>query len=416
MSKKCVIIGGGIIGLSSAYYLQKAGHEVTVIDQGSMDSGASYVNAGYLTPSHIIPLAAPGVMQQGIKWMFSSKSPLYIKPRLNADFLKWTMAFNNSCSEENVTKAIPAIRDINILSRDLYSDIKEEEHFNFQLKKDGLLMLCKTEQMLEEEAHVLALANKEGLPARMLSAEEVQQKMPNAKLDIKGAAFYECDHHTTPGEFMEEFKTLLQAKGVQFVKNEKVTDFDTSSGTLSNVKTASGKTFVADEVILATGAWAGELNKKLGLKILMQAGKGYRINSETETGITLPSILCEAKVAVTPMNGFTRFAGTMEIAGINHNINKARVEAIAAAVPRYFNNVVISEQEKDEAQCGLRPVTPDGLPYIGRPSKWKNLTIAAGHAMMGWSLGPGTGLLVSEIIDGKKASLDLSVYNPDRRF
>ena len=416
MSKKCVIIGGGIIGLSSAYYLQKAGHEVTVIDQGSMDSGASYVNAGYLTPSHIIPLSAPGVMQQGIKWMFSSKSPLYIKPRLNADFLKWTMAFNNSCSEENVTKAIPAIRDINLLSRDLYSDIKEEEHFNFQLKKDGLLMLCKTEHMLEEEAHVLALANKEGLPARMLSAEEVQQKMPNAKLDIKGAAFYECDHHTTPGEFMEEFKTLLQAKGVQFFKNEKVTDFDTSSGTLSNVKTASGKTFVADEVILATGAWTGELNKKLGLKILMQAGKGYRINSETETGITLPSILCEAKVAVTPMNRFTRFAGTMEIAGINHNINKARVEAIAEAVPRYFKNVVITEQEKDEAQCGLRPVTPDGLPYIGRPSKWKNLTIAAGHAMMGWSLGPGTGLLVSEIIDGKKPSLDLSVYNPDRRF
>ncbi|RXG31592.1 NAD(P)/FAD-dependent oxidoreductase [Leeuwenhoekiella palythoae] len=416
MSKKCVIIGGGIIGLSSAYYLQKAGHEVTVIDQGSMDSGASYVNAGYLTPSHIIPLAAPGVMQQGIKWMFSSKSPLYIKPCLNADFLKWTMAFNNSCSEENVTKAIPAIRDINLLSRDLYSDIKEEEHFNFQLKKDGLLMLCKTEHMLEEEAHVLALANKEGLPARMLSAEEVQQKMPNAKLDIKGAAFYECDHHTTPGEFMEELKTLLQAKGVHFVKNEKVTGFDSSSGTLSNVKTASGKTFVADEVILATGAWAGELNKKLGLKILMQAGKGYRINSTTETGITLPSILCEAKVAVTPMNGFTRFAGTMEIAGINHDINKTRVEAIAEAVPRYFNNVVISEQEKDEAQCGLRPVTPDGLPYIGRPSKWKNLTIAAGHAMMGWSLGPGTGLLVSEIIDGKKASLDLSVYNPDRRF
>ena len=416
MSKKCVIIGGGIIGLSSAYYLQKAGHEVTVIDQGSMDSGASYVNAGYLTPSHIIPLAAPGVMQQGIKWMFSSKSPLYIKPRLNADFLKWTMAFNSSCSEKNVTKAIPAIRDINLLSRDLYSDIKAEEHFNFQLKKDGLLMLCKTEHMLEEEAHVLALANKEGLPARMLSAEEVQQKMPNADLDIKGAAFYECDHHTTPGEFMEELKTLLQAKGVQFVKNEKVTDFDTSSGTLSNVKTASGKTFTADEVILATGAWAGELNKKLGLKILMQAGKGYRINSETETGITLPSILCEAKVAVTPMNGFTRFAGTMEIAGINHTINKARVEAIAEAVPRYFNNVVISEQEKDEAQCGLRSVTPDGLPYIGRPSKWKNLTIAAGHAMMGWSLGPGTGLLVSEIIDGKKPSLDLSVYNPDRKF
>ncbi len=174
MSKKCVVIGGGIIGLSCAYYLQKTGHEVTVIDQSAMDSGASYVNAGYLTPSHIIPLAAPGVMKQGLKWMLSSKSPLYIKPRLNAGFFKWTMAFNNSCSKENVSKAIPAIRDINLLSRDLYSDIKETEQFKFQLEKNGLLMLCNTEHMLEEEAHVLALANKEGLPAKMLSAEEVQ--------------------------------------------------------------------------------------------------------------------------------------------------------------------------------------------------------------------------------------------------
>ena len=116
------------------------------------------------------------------------------------------------------------------------------------------------------------------------------------------------------------------------------------------------------------------------------------------------------------MNGFTRYAGTMEIAGINHDINKARVDAIAEAVPKYFPEVSISEQEKADAQCGLRPVTPDGLPYIGRTSKWKNLTIAAGHAMMGWSLGPATGLLVSEVINGKKPSLDLGVYNPDRKF
>ncbi|MBA82483.1 MULTISPECIES: FAD-binding oxidoreductase [unclassified Leeuwenhoekiella] len=416
MSKKCVIIGGGIIGLSCAYYLQKTGHEVTVIDQSDMNSGASYVNAGYLTPSHIMPLAAPGVMKQGLKWMLSSKSPLYIKPRLNAEFLKWTMAFNNSCSSENVAKAIPAIRDINLFSRDLYSDIKESENFNFQLEKNGLLMLCQSEKMLEEEGHVLAVAHREGLPAKMLSAEEVQQKMPDAKLNIKGAAYYECDWHTTPGEFMQEFKMFLEQNGVQFLKNEQVTDFEKQGEKITKVQTQSGKAIEADEVILATGAWAGTLNKKLNLNILMQAGKGYRINSNTETGITLPSILCEAKVAITPMNGFTRYAGTMEIAGINHDINKARVDAIAEAVPKYFPEVSISEQEKADAQCGLRPVTPDGLPYIGRTSKWKNLTIAAGHAMMGWSLGPATGLLVSEVINGKKPSLDLGVYNPDRKF
>ncbi len=240
--------------------------------------------------------------------------------------------------------------------------------------------------------------------------------MPDAKLNINGAAYYECDWHTTPGEFMQEFKNLLQQKGVQFLKNEQVTDFEKQGEKIMKVQTQSGKEIEADEVILATGAWTGTLNKKLNLNILMQAGKGYRINSTTETGITLPSILCEAKVAITPMNGFTRYAGTMEIAGINHDINKARVDAIAEAVPRYFENVHITQAEKAEAQCGLRPVTPDGLPYIGRTSKWKNLTLAAGHAMMGWSLGPGTGLLVSELINGKKPSLDLSAYNPDRKF
>lgn len=416
MGKHCVVIGGGIIGLSCAYYLQKAGHKVTIIDQSAMNGGASYVNAGYLTPSHIIPLAAPGAMKQGIKWMFSSKSPLYIKPRLDAEFLKWSVAFNKSCSKTNVAKAIPAIKAINLLSRDLYSEIKETENFEFQLEKKGLLMLCQTEHMLNEEAQVLDLATQEGLPAKMLSAEEVQQKMPNARLNIKGAAFYECDQHTTPGEFMAELQTLLLSKGATFLKNEKVIDFEYSGKKITQVNTESGKRISADEVVLATGAWASSLNKKLNLNILMQAGKGYRINSTSETGITLPSILCEAKVAITPMNGFTRFAGTMEIAGINHNINKARVEAIADAVPRYFNNVSITEQEKAEAQCGLRPVTPDGLPYIGKTSKWENLTLATGHAMMGWSLGPATGLLVSEIINGKKPSLDLNVYNPDRKF
>jgi len=157
------------------------------------------------------------------------------------------------------------------------------------------------------------------------------------------------------------------------------------------------------------------ITKKLGIKIPIQAGKGYRINTEQTTNITIPAILCEAKVAVTPMDGFTRFAGTMEISGINHSINAKRVNAIAEAAKRYYNLAITSE-EKSAADCGLRPCSPDGLPYIGKSSKCKNLTIATGHAMMGWSTGPATGKLVSEIISNKKTSLDLSYYHPDRIF
>ncbi|WP_282085355.1 NAD(P)/FAD-dependent oxidoreductase [Aquimarina algiphila] len=415
MNKEVIIIGGGIIGLCTAYYLNKEGHQVTILDQSSMDFGASYVNAGYLSPSHIIPLAAPGVMKKGLKWMFNSSSPLYIKPRLNADFLRWTWAFNKSCSLENVNRGISAIKDIAILGRDLYAEIKEEEKFTFQLAQNGLLMISQTEKMLEEEAHVAEVARKEGLAVLDLSLKELQDIEPNVRLHAKGAVLYECDWHTTPQVFMEEMKTHLTAAGVVIHKNEKVHDITLEHEKIIAVQTTS-TSYKADEFVLAAGSWSNILSKKLGLKLLLEAGKGYRINSERDLGISMPAILTEAKIAVTPMQGFTRFAGTMEIAGINHNINKVRVEAIARATRNYYPDIEISQQEKDDAACGLRPVSPDGIPYIGKSHLCKNLTIATGHAMMGWTMGTATGKLVSEIISNKKTSLNIDAYHPDRRF
>ncbi len=415
MSKEIIIIGGGIIGLSCAYFLQKSGHQVTVIDQSKMDAGASYVNAGYMSPSHLIPLAAPGVMKQGLKWMFNSKSPLYIKPRLDVDFLKWSLAFNKSCSQKHVNRAIPAMKEIAVLGRDLYHQIKQEEGFSFQLEKKGLLMLCKTEKALHHEDELVEIAIKEGLQARTIDASAVKKMMPDTTVDVIGASYFECDHHSTPGEFMKELKTYLQASGVTIRHDEKVTDISTSSGKISRIETTK-ETLKADEFVLAAGSWTSMLSRKLNINLLLQAGKGYRIQTTKETGITYPSILAEAKVAITPMNGFTRFAGTMEIAGINQAINKNRVQAIAEGVQRYFPEVHITQEEKEEAACGLRPVSADGMPYIGKSSKCKNLTIATGHAMMGWSLGPSTGKLVQEVIDGKRPSMALDMFHPDRRF
>lgn len=415
MNKNVIIIGGGIIGLCSAYYLQKEGHQVTIIDQSNMDAGASYVNAGYLSPSHIVPLSAPGVMKKGLKWMFNPASPLYIKPRLDTDFLKWTMAFNKSCTEKHVSKAIPAIKNITLLSQELYDAIKKDEGFTFHYEKKGLLMLCQTDKLLEEEIKTAHLAKREGLDAKEVSLDELKQLEPNVQLNVKGATFYDCDSHSTPHEFMEEMKTHLKAVGVQFYYNEKVEDLQMQSGTITSIIT-NKQSYKADEYVLAAGSWSSLLSKKLGLKLLLQAGKGYRINTIQHTGITRPSILAEAKVAVTPMNGFTRFAGTMEIAGINDTINPIRVEAIANAATRYYPEVSLTLEEKNNAAFGLRPVSPDGLPYIGKSSKCHNLTIAAGHAMMGWSMATATGLLVSEIISNKKPSLETTMYHPDRIF
>ena len=415
MNKSVIVIGGGIIGLCSAYYLQKEGHQVTIIDQSNMDVGASYVNAGFVSPSHIIPLSAPGVMKKGLKWMFNPASPLYIKPRLDPDFLKWTYAFNKSCNADHVKKAIPSIKDLTLLSQELYNDIKANEHFTFQYKKEGLLMLCQTQKTLEEEMENAEMAINEGLDVQEVTLEDLKQLEPNVILNVIGGTYYRSDSHSTPSEFMTEMKTYLKSKGVVFHPNEKVEDLELKDRKITALITKNQK-LKADEFVLAAGSWSALLSKKVGIHLLLQAGKGYRINTTKPTGIKLPAILIESKVAVTPMNGFTRFAGTMEIGGINDKINKTRVNAIANAVTKYYPEIALTEIEKEDVASGLRPVSPDGLAYIGRSSKCSNLTIATGHAMLGWSMGTGTGKLVSELISEKSPSLNLDMFNPDRRF
>ena len=415
MSKEVVIIGGGIIGLCSAYYLQKEGCAVTIIDQSGMTKGASYVNAGYITPSHIIPLSAPGMITKGLKWMFDTASPFYVKPRLDKDFLQWAWAFKKSATASKVEKAIPIIKEINILGRTLYEEIKQSGDFNFHYERKGLLMLYKTDKAGEEEWEVGQRAIKEGLNVNHITAEEVKKMEPDAAIDCKGAVYFDSDAHMTPKEFMAEMVSYLKEKGVTFYTHEKVQDLVISKDAIKEVMTTKRK-LKADEVLIAAGSWSPLLTRKLGVKIPIQAGKGYRINTERETGITIPALLVEAKVAVTPMNGFTRFAGTMELAGINDTINPKRVKAISKSVSNYYQGLSLTKEEEATADFGLRPCSPDGLPYIGRTHKYKNLIIASGHAMMGWSLGPPTGKLVSEIISDKKLSLDIKPFHPDRKF
>lgn len=416
MSKSILIIGGGIVGLSSAYFLQKEGHQVTVIDKSDITSGASFVNAGYLTPSHIIPMASPGKITQGLKWMFNSASPFYMKPRWDVDFFKWSWYFKKSSTNAKVEKAIPVIKDVNILSRDLFEGIKASGDLgDFQLERKGLLMIYKTQAAYEHEMEVAKKASFLGLEVNELNESQLAEMEPNIKIDAAGAVHYECDGHTTPTEFMPKMLQYLKNVGVQIRTNEEVLDLSVNNSQISGVKTSKGN-ISADEIILAAGSWTGKLSKKLNIKLPLQAGKGYRINIKRHLGISMPAVLMESSMAVTPMKGFTRFAGTMEFSGLNDTIRKERVEAIAAGAKKYYPEIEITSEEKSLAKSGMRPVTPDGLPYIGRSSRIKNLTFATGHAMMGWSLGPATGKLVSEIIDAKKTSMDISAFNPQRKF
>jgi D-amino-acid dehydrogenase len=416
MAKNIVIIGGGIVGLCSAYYLSKEGHQITVIDKGDITSGASFVNAGYITPSHIIPLASPGMIAKGIKMMFNSASPFYMKPRLDAEFLKWSWYFHKSSTKAKVEKAIPVIKEINLISRELFTDIRNSGDLGeFQLERKGLLMLYKTEASYLHEKEVADRASFLGLEVSDLNKSELEMIEPNVNIDAEGAIHYKCDGHTTPTEIMPKMLNYLKSVGVNIFINEEVLDINTGNGVIKEVITDKNN-YHPDEVVLAAGSWSGELSKKLNLKLSLQGGKGYRINVARNTGISMPAILMEAKMAVTPMNGFTRFAGTMEFSGNNDVVRKERVLAIANGAHSFYPDLEINSSEIESAKTGLRPVSPDGLPYIGKSASIKNLTFATGHAMMGWSLGPVTGKLVSELINDKKTSMNIAAFSPERTF
>lgn len=411
--KAILIIGGGIQGRCAAYYLVKEGFNVKIIDPKTDDTGASYVNAGYLTPSHIISIANKGMIQKGLKWMFNSSSPFYLKPRLDLDFIDWLWKFYQSATPGNVERSIPVIRDINILSKDLYTDMHNSmEMGNFQLDESGVLMLYKTNKAGDHEAAVAQRLIADGLAASILNRQQLDQLQPDLNEEVLGAIHYKCDAHTTPTELMPKLKTYLESKGVEFI-HEEVIDFRYDGSSIKEVITPQNN-YAAEAVVMAAGSWSQGILKKLKLHMPIQAGKGYRIDLYRETPVKYSAIFLEAKCAITPMKGFTRFAGTMELSGINNKVRKERVEAIAKASENHYNNLKITEEEKNAARFGNRPVSPDGLPYIGKSKDFDNLYLATGHAMMGWSLAPATGKLISELLTNKKTSMSIEAFHPDR--
>jgi len=408
------IIGGGIIGLSAAYYLTLEGHRVSIIDQGDFKEGCSYGNAGMIVPSHIIPLAAPGMISKGIRWMFNSSSPFYVKPRLNGDLIKWGYHFYKSANHQHVAKSAEALKEISLLSKSMYQQLSKDLPFDFGYYERGLLMLYQTKETEHEEAETAALANRHGIEAHVISAEEVQKLEPDVKVNVRGGVYFAGDAHITPQALVIQLVAFLKSKGVKFYSNTTVNDFVVEGGKIQAVHTSHGE-YTFDEIVIATGSWSGAVVSKLGISLPMQAGKGYSFTLRNiEKNVRIPSIFLEARVAVTPMGTTLRFGGTMEITGIDHSISMNRVKGIADAIPHYYPEMKIAVPAKEEIWHGLRPCSPDGLPYIGRSTKIKNLVVATGHSMMGLSLGPGTGKLVSEIIDHKQTTIGIQAFTPER--
>lgn len=411
MSKSVTILGAGGIGLSTALSCARRGMRVTIIDQKPRQrDGCSFGNAGMIVPSHFIPLAAPGMVALGLKWMWNPESPFYIKPRLDLDLMSWGLHFWKAATKARVEAAAPVLRDLSLLSRECFETLG----LDFGLVKRGLLMLCKKQQTLDEEAHMAEKANALGIPAEVLDAKATAALDPAVTMDICGSVFFPKDCHLAPGSFISAVETELLRLGVTFLWETEVSGFKTESGALRALKTSRGEIEI-DEVVLCSGVWSAQLAKELDLKLPMQAGKGYSLTLANPKQLPeLCSICTEARLAVTPMEGALRVGGTMEMAGIDESITQRRVRGITRSFPQYFPAFEEADFAEVKPWSGLRPVSPDGMPYIGRTKRWENLTVATGHSMMGLSLAPATGRIVSELLCGEKSSVKLDLMAPDR--
>jgi D-amino-acid dehydrogenase len=411
--KHVVVIGGGVIGLSAALECARRGHRVTVIERDPERRGASLGNAGMIVPSHFVPLAAPGMIALGLKWMWNPESPFYVQPRLNWDLLTWGLRFWQASTRRQVEQAAPLLRDLHLASRAAFERLAAEED-DFGFVKRGLLMLCKTAAALEEEAHMAERARALGIPAVVLDAQQAAALEPGVTMDIAGAVYYERDGHLDPARFVAALERRLRAARVELVYGPAVAGWTREGLRLAAVRTTQGE-IAGDEFVLAGGAWSPELTRDLGLRLPMQAGKGYSITlPEPLESPGICAILAEARVAVTPMGGALRFGGTMELAGMDEGIDPRRVAGIVRAAGNYFPHFRPEHFDGVQPWCGLRPCSPDGLPYLGRTRAAPNLVVATGHAMMGLSLAPVTAGIVAAIVDGEEPQWDLHLMKVER--
>ena len=410
--KRIVIIGAGAIGLSSAYFLHKSGHDVTILDNSPKISNCSYGNAGMIVPSHFIPLAAPGVIWQGVKWLLNPESPFSIKPSINPQLISWLYRFYKSSTKQHVNSTMSQLYALNKTSRDLFVGINKE--INFDLETRGLLILANTQKGFEHELVNLDLAKNLEQSAENVGVDEAKELLKLQDLNIAGAVYYKDDAHLSPAGFMNGLSNYLLNEGIITHKATEAFRFSINKTGIVGVNTNSGL-IEGDEFVLATGAWSAELIRKLGIKLLVAPGKGYSFTIQNpDYQLGLPCILAEAKVAITPFKNSLRFAGTMEIGGFNLSVDKRRVSGMIKSINSYFPDYKNVNLEGSNVWAGLRPVSYDGLPFIGRFKKYPNLIAATGHSMMGISLAPVTGNIIENIVSNKKSNFNLDLLSPNR--
>ena len=409
---RVVVVGGGIIGASSAYYLRKAGYDVTIVEKGKFGSACSHGNCGYVCPSHVLPLAAPGAIWSALGSLFKKNSPLYIKPRLELTQWIWLLKFALKCNLKDMSRSAEGIHRLLQLSLQEYQNWRTAG-INCEWQDSGLLFVYRTNHEFEEyEKTDRYLRARFDVGAVRWNRDELCQREPAVKPDVAGAWFYEGDAQLRPDVLMRSLRNWLDRQGVKILENTACLGFRSENGRATGVRIEQ-RILPADYVVLSTGAWCPRDAKALGMRIPIQPGKGYSITmTRPATCPTRPMIFHEDRVACTVFDGSYRLGSTMEFSGYDEQLNRNRLDILTRVAGHYLKEPTTTQIQ--EEWFGLRPMTYDGLPIIDFSPALSNVVVASGHGMLGISMGPGTGRLVSEMIAQTKPAIDCSCFSAAR--
>lgn len=412
--RRVVVVGAGVIGAACAHYLADAGWSVTIIDRDRFGAACSHGNCGFVCPSHVLPLAAPGAIGEALAAMLRRNSPLAIRPRLDWSLWSWLLAFARRCNRRDMLAAGRAMQPLLTESLREYRRLMESGELEAQWRERGLLFVyqshreweayAKTDQLLRESFQE---------PAERLDGEAVVEFEPALRSGLAGGWYYREDAHLQPDALMASWRRSLERRGVVVKEHCEFIAVRTESGRATAIETSLGD-LEADAFVVAAGALTRRLSAALGCRLPIEAGKGYSLTMpRPEVCPQTPLIFPETRVAVTPFPSSFRLGSTMEFAGFDESLSERRLQLLRDGAAPFLRE--LPDSADAERWYGWRPMTPDGLPIIDRSPLCANVLLAVGHNMLGVSMAPATGRLVREMLDEQPPSIDPRPYSA-RRF
>jgi D-amino-acid dehydrogenase len=409
-----LVIGGGAVGLFCAYHLRRFGSSVAVLERGEVGGpqSCSYGNTGFVGTHGAAGLAEPGLLAQALRGMLNPAAPVAIRPRLRGEPLRWLWNLRRACYDAEAQASLRLLVELKQRSLEILRELCAQPGLAATLTTPGMVIAYKNPREFDQARSAVPTAVARGVPLRILSAAELRALEPDTAFDVCGAVYNEEGAFLRVPDFVVGLARTLADAGVEIHPRTEVTGFGVTGGHVDQVRTTGGD-FRPAAVVIAAGAWSPECARSLGLRLTLQPVKGYSITVKApDNGPRRPVLLAEARVALSPSDDRLRFAGILELSGTGQTLAPRRVDGLRRIVRAYLPR--LASTETIEIWSGLRPCTPDSLPFLGRAEPYRNLFVAAGHGQMGMGLAPAGGKLIAQAIAGRQPDLDLRPFRVGR--